>query len=56
MTTLQIDVPDETLVSILGIPSRYGVHDFLKNQGVCLNYDEESLEQDFQAARRLHDS
>lgn len=42
--------------SVLGIPSRFGVHDFLKRFGVYLNYDEEDLEQDFEAVRRMRDS
>ena len=42
--------------SILSIPSRIGVHDFLKRSGVYLNYDEEDLEQDLEAACRIHGS
>lgn len=41
---------------ILGLSSRFGIHDFLKGSGIYLNYDEEELEQDLEATTRIHGS
>jgi len=59
LETIVVDAYRQGLISggqlqrILGIPSRYGVHGFLKSQGVYLNYDEGALDQDLEASGRL---
>ena len=44
---------EEQVRRLLGYDTRFEVHGFLKDHGVCLNYTLEELEQDREAYRHL---
>jgi hypothetical protein len=44
------------LGQILGLDSIYEIHDFLKESGIYLNYDEEELLEDIATVERLQTS